>query len=159
MTQLCSEEWCMYILPALSKNSLLSIRTFADDGYLTIFHTGAMVHDHNNITVTSTKSFILQGCLDGNSLWHVPLTNLSSILHNLTVHHTNNIYDLPSTEHTLVFRPKSLYSQWFTMAISPHFPDSRPPMWQKTFPNPMKLKKGRSKFNKAFVPLSPKKTT
>ncbi|KAL7476242.1 hypothetical protein ACHAW6_002116 [Cyclotella cf. meneghiniana] len=96
----------MHILPALTNNSLLRVRTFADNGYVTIFHKGnkgAMVHDNNDVNITSTKPAILQGCQDANGLWHIQLTKASGILCNPTVHHINNIYDLQSTKHTICY--------------------------------------------------------
>ncbi|KAL7474449.1 hypothetical protein ACHAW6_000422 [Cyclotella cf. meneghiniana] len=68
-----------HILPVLSSNSLLSIRTFADNGYVTIFHEGnrgATVHDHNDVTITSIKPANLQGCRDKNDSGAYPLQNL-----------------------------------------------------------------------------------
>ena len=102
MMQLHTPERQTHILPALSSNLLLGVRTFADNGYVTIFHEGnrgATVHDHNDITFTSTKPAILQGCRDENGLWHVPLTESTSILRHPVGHCINNIYDLPSTAH------------------------------------------------------------
>ncbi len=104
MTQLCILARQTHILPVLSSNLLLSIRTFADNEYVTIFHEGnkgAMVHDHNNITITSKKPAILQGCRDKIGLWRVPLTEPTSILRHPVGHCINNIYDLPSTAHLI----------------------------------------------------------
>ncbi|KAL7489644.1 hypothetical protein ACHAW6_015927 [Cyclotella cf. meneghiniana] len=91
-----------HILPVLSSNLLLSIGTFADNGYVTIFHEGnidAMVHGHSNITITSTKPAILQGCRDKNRLWHIALTEPTSTLRHPVGHCINNVYDLPSAAH------------------------------------------------------------
>ncbi|KAL7474561.1 hypothetical protein ACHAW6_000529 [Cyclotella cf. meneghiniana] len=57
------------------------------------------VHDQNDITITSTKPTIFQGCRDENGLWHVPLTEPTSILCHPVGHCINNVYDLPSTAH------------------------------------------------------------
>ncbi|KAL7480511.1 hypothetical protein ACHAW6_006206 [Cyclotella cf. meneghiniana] len=102
MLQLHTPALQTHILPALSSNLLLSIGTFADNGYVTIFHEGnrgTTIHDHNDITITSTKPAILQGCRDKNRLWHVQLAEPTSIPHHVVGHCTNNIYDLLSTAH------------------------------------------------------------
>ncbi|KAL7477782.1 hypothetical protein ACHAW6_003579 [Cyclotella cf. meneghiniana] len=96
----------MHILPALTNNSSLRLGTFADNSYYTIFHEGnkgAMVHDPNDVTMTSMKPAILQGCWDDNGLMCVPLTEPSSIFCNPTVHHINNVYHLPSTKHIVCY--------------------------------------------------------
>ncbi|KAL7478806.1 hypothetical protein ACHAW6_004558 [Cyclotella cf. meneghiniana] len=102
MMQLRTPACQTHILPALSSNSLLSICTFANNGYITIFHEGnkgATVPNHNNITITSTKPVILQGCRDKNGLWHIPLTEPTSILHHPVGHCVNNVNNLPSITH------------------------------------------------------------
>ncbi|KAL7474237.1 hypothetical protein ACHAW6_000221 [Cyclotella cf. meneghiniana] len=93
-----------HILSVPSPNSLLSVGTFANNGYVTIFHEGtrdAIIHNHNDITITSTKFAIIQGRRDKNGLWHVPLTEPTSILRHLVGHCINNVYDLPSTAHSV----------------------------------------------------------
>jgi hypothetical protein len=104
MTQLCAPACQTHILPALSPNSLLSVGTFADNGYVTIFHEGnrgTTVHNRNNITITSKRPAILQGCRDENGLWRVPLPEPTSILHHTVGHCINTVYDLPSTTHSV----------------------------------------------------------
>ena len=106
MTQLCTPARQTHILPALSPNSLLSVGTFADHGYVTIFHEGhkgAAINDHNDITITSKRPAILQGCRDENGLWHIPLTEPTSILCHPVGHCINNVYDLPSTAHVVQY--------------------------------------------------------
>ncbi|KAL7479608.1 hypothetical protein ACHAW6_005332 [Cyclotella cf. meneghiniana] len=105
MMQLRTPAHQTHILPALS-STLLSVRTYADNGYVTIFHEGnrgAMVHDHNDITITSKKPAILQGCRDENGLWHLPRAESTSILCHPVGHCINNIYDLPSTAHLIQY--------------------------------------------------------
>ncbi|KAL7475659.1 hypothetical protein ACHAW6_001573 [Cyclotella cf. meneghiniana] len=104
MTQLCTPAHQTHILPVLSSNLRLSVATFAKNGYVTIFHKGnrgAMVHDHNDITITSTKPAILQWCRDENGLWRVPLAEPTNILHHPIGHCINNVYNLPSTAHAV----------------------------------------------------------
>ncbi|KAL7477991.1 hypothetical protein ACHAW6_003779 [Cyclotella cf. meneghiniana] len=104
MMQLCTPVHQTHTLPALSSNSLVSIRTFADNGYVTIFHKGnrgTMVHDDNDITTTSTKPAVLEGFRDKNGLWHVPLAEPPSILCHPVGHCINNVHDLPSTAHAV----------------------------------------------------------
>ncbi|KAL7476096.1 hypothetical protein ACHAW6_001977, partial [Cyclotella cf. meneghiniana] len=106
MTQLHTPACQTHILPALLSNSLLNIETFADNGYVTIFHEGsrcATVHDHNDVTITSKKPAILQGCRDKHGLWCVPLTEPTSILCHPVGHCINNVYDLPSTTHLIQY--------------------------------------------------------
>ncbi len=104
MTQLRTPARQTHILPALSPNSLLSVGTFADHGYVTIFHEGqkgVTIHDHNDITITSKRPAILQGCRDQNRLWRVHLAEPTSILRHPAEHCINNVYDLPSTAHSI----------------------------------------------------------
>ncbi|KAL7475694.1 hypothetical protein ACHAW6_001606 [Cyclotella cf. meneghiniana] len=104
MMQLHTPACQTHILPVLSSNLLLSVGTFADNGCVTIFHEGnkgTMVHDHNNITITSKKPAILQGCRDKNGFWRVPLAEPTSILRHPVGHCINNVYDLPSTAHSI----------------------------------------------------------
>ena len=104
MMQLHTPARQTHILPALSSNLLISIKTFANNGYVTIFHEGnidAMVHGHNDITITSTKPAILQGCRDNNGHWYVSLPEPTSLLCPPVGHCINNIYDLPSTAHSV----------------------------------------------------------
>ncbi|KAL7490200.1 hypothetical protein ACHAW6_015948 [Cyclotella cf. meneghiniana] len=77
---------------------------FADIGYITIFHKGAKeatIHDHNDNPITSNKPAILQGSQDENGLWCVPLTKPHSILHEPTLHHINNVYNLSLMAYTI----------------------------------------------------------
>ena len=53
--------------------------------------------------ITSTWPAILQGCRDKNGPWRIPLTECTSILHNPVGHCINNIYDLPSTVHSVQY--------------------------------------------------------
>ncbi|KAL7474390.1 hypothetical protein ACHAW6_000365, partial [Cyclotella cf. meneghiniana] len=106
MMQLRTPACQTHILPVLSSNSLLGIITFADNGYVTIFHEGnkgTMAHDHDNITITSTKPPILQGCRNKNRLWRIPLTKPSSIQCHRVGQCINNVYDLPSTAHLVQY--------------------------------------------------------
>ncbi len=106
MMQLRMPAHQTHILPVLSSNLLLSIGTFANNGYITIVHEGnrgATVHDHNGITITSTKPAILQGCRDKSRLWRVPLAEPTSILRHPVAHCIKNVYDLPSTAHLVQY--------------------------------------------------------
>ncbi|KAL7474690.1 hypothetical protein ACHAW6_000652, partial [Cyclotella cf. meneghiniana] len=111
MTQLHILACHTHIIPALSSNSLLSVGTFADNGYITIFHDsdkGATTHDCNNITITRKCPTTLQGWQDDKGLWHIPLTKPTSILRDPTVHCINNIYDHPSMAHTICYLQAAL---------------------------------------------------
>ncbi|KAL7474183.1 hypothetical protein ACHAW6_000169, partial [Cyclotella cf. meneghiniana] len=104
MMQLRTPTHQTHILPALSSNLLLSVRSFADNGYVTIFHEGnrgATVHDHNDITITSKMPAILQGYRDENGLWCIPLAEPTSILCHPVGHYINNVYNLSSTAHSI----------------------------------------------------------
>ncbi|KAL7487458.1 hypothetical protein ACHAW6_013036 [Cyclotella cf. meneghiniana] len=95
-----------HILPPLSCKSLLSIGTFSDNGYITIFHDsnkGAMMNDCNNITITNTQPTMLQGWHNDKGLWCIPLTTTNRILHNPASHCINNVYNLPSTAHKVCY--------------------------------------------------------
>ncbi|KAL7482916.1 hypothetical protein ACHAW6_008570 [Cyclotella cf. meneghiniana] len=97
MTQLHTPAHHTHILSALCSNSLLSVGTFADNGYVTIFHNGdkgATIHDCNDIIITRKYPTTLQGWQDDNGLWCIPLTKATSILYDTTVHCINNMYDL-----------------------------------------------------------------
>ncbi|KAL7475497.1 hypothetical protein ACHAW6_001406 [Cyclotella cf. meneghiniana] len=45
----------------------------------------------------------LQVWRDEKGLWHIPLTKPTSILSDPTLHCVNNVYDLPSTVHTVCY--------------------------------------------------------
>ena len=63
MMQFCTPAYHTHNLPEVSSNSLLSIRTFSDNGYPTIFHysnKGVKIHDCNGITITSTQCAVLR---------------------------------------------------------------------------------------------------
>ncbi|KAL7474108.1 hypothetical protein ACHAW6_000101 [Cyclotella cf. meneghiniana] len=62
-----------------------------------------MIHDCNDITVTSTQPALLQGWCNEKVLWCIPLTAPNSILHDLALHFINNVYDLPSTVHMVCY--------------------------------------------------------
>ncbi|KAL7475533.1 hypothetical protein ACHAW6_001442 [Cyclotella cf. meneghiniana] len=53
--------------------------------------------------ITSTWPAILQGRRDKNGPWRIPLTECTSILHHPVGHCINNIYDLPSTAHSVQY--------------------------------------------------------
>ncbi|KAL7474261.1 hypothetical protein ACHAW6_000241 [Cyclotella cf. meneghiniana] len=155
MTQSCTPACQTHILPVLSTNSLLSIRTFANNGYVTIFHDGnrgAMVHDHNNITITSTKPVTLQGCRDKNGLWRVPLAEPTSILCSTVGHCINNVYDLPSTAHlvrylhaALGFPNKNKFLAAICNGNLTTFPGVTSANVMKRFPESNEMQKGHMK--------------
>ncbi|KAL7476381.1 hypothetical protein ACHAW6_003769, partial [Cyclotella cf. meneghiniana] len=110
-----------HIHPTLSSNSLLSVRRFSDNGYVTIFHDSdevATIHDRNNITITSKCSTTLQVWQYGKGLWHVQLTKPTSILHDPTLHCVNNVYNLPSTAHRVCLLHAALGSPTKTTLLS-----------------------------------------
>eukprot|EP00804_Cyclotella_cryptica_P014407 CCRYP_004762-RA/>CCRYP_004762-RA protein AED:0.30 eAED:0.26 QI:0/0/0/1/1/1/4/0/702 len=111
MTQLYTPACQTHILPALSPNSLLSVGTFANHRYVTIFHEGekgTTVHDRNDITITSKRPSVLQGCRDEHGLCRLPLAAPTSALHPKVEHSLNNVYDLPSTTHTIRYLQAAL---------------------------------------------------
>ena len=104
------------ILPALAHNSLISVSTLADAGYVTIFEpgtSGVNVYNKKDVRITVTGEAALRGWRDPVSkLWRVPLSdNAANEQANATIelnmeelkHVVNNLFELPSVEQAIRF--------------------------------------------------------
>lgn len=137
MMQLCSDARCTHILPALTKNSLLGVGTFANVGchYFSSLQWWCnntwqkQCCKHNQSNGHASK------CWDANGLWCLPLLNLS---HNTCFHDPPcicNIYELSLTNHmvcylhvTLEFPTKATLLSANKTVISPCFPVTQLPL-------------------------------
>ena len=104
------------ILPALAHNSLISVSTLADAGYITIFEpgtSGVNVYNKKDVRITVSGEAALRGWRDPISkLWRVPLSDdAAKEQANVTIelsmeelkHVVNNLFELPSVEQAIRF--------------------------------------------------------
>ncbi len=87
------------MLPALNKNSLLSVPTLADAGYTTIFQPhqqGVEVYKGKDVTIQARTPPVLQGCREMSGLWTVNAKYKQK-------EQANTVYDLPSIPKAILF--------------------------------------------------------
>ena len=99
------------VLPALTQDSLLSIKTLADNGYTTIFYPydrGAEVHSDDTVSFVFKDKAHLQAWRDIKGMWQVTIPQASqkdakqaikTAVHEVV----NNVYELPSTQQVVRF--------------------------------------------------------
>ena len=152
MTQLHTPARQTHILPALSFNLLLSVRTFADNGCVTIFHEGnrgAMSISTMTSQSPAQSLPFSKGAETKTDSGEYPLQNLPAYYTILlgiasttsTTSHQPHIQFDTSMLHS-VFPPKTPCLQQFEAAISPCFLDSLQPTSQIIFPNLTRCRKG-----------------
>ena len=114
MTQLTADARKTDILPALTTNSLMSVKVLADNGYTTVFHPhdgGAAVLSPDSFELKVKGEPILSGYRDEQGLWRIPLvadTNSEEKgmlikderFHAEAIH---NVYELPSMQQVVRF--------------------------------------------------------
>ena len=95
------------VVPGLKQKALLSVGMLADNGYTTIFLPGKQgidIYNNTDVTISSTRPPILQGCRDHRGLWMVPMGDTQNVSPGLDVAETAlNVYELPSTKEVVRF--------------------------------------------------------
>ena len=96
------------IIPGLANDTLCSIPKLATNGYTSIFYAneeGMEVYDAKDVEIKATAEPVLRGWRDQRGLWRVPMiptddwwreAGIEGGKVELTAHHANNLYSLPS---------------------------------------------------------------
>lgn len=144
-----------HVLPALNKNSLLSVPTLADAGYTTIFHPhqkGVDVYNGEDVTIQAHTPPVLQGCREMSGLWTVKAK------YKQEKEQANTVYDLPSIPKAIRFLHAAagfpVKDTWLKAIKNGHYdtwPGLTPEAVAKHCPDAIETQKGHMKKQRQNV--------
>ena len=150
------------VVPGMKQPALLSVGTFADNGYTTVFlpeQHGVQIYKQEDVSVNARAPPVLQGWRDKRGLWMVPFDDGPSISNSLDIVDTaNNVYELPSTKEVVRFLHAALgFPTKPTLLTAARkgnlvtFPGLTPENISKHFPESVETQKGHMRQTRQGV--------